>query len=947
LKVLRLLLALGCAVPWFASARARAADPSDFYGRIISTVRFAGETPQTPSSRFEEVVRTVPGEPLRPVDVADSLRGLATGDELGELEVRAEPDGDRVAVVYFLRSRPRVEAFFFTGPGKNEAEKESGHLGLVEGEIYRSEKIDAAAARLKGALADAGWSRPRVSWKASEMPGSLERIDFEVETGPRAKLRSIRIDGAPPEIPPAQLAAKTRLEIGEDFRPGNATEAASRVRHSLLKQRFYGARVSAGTTGSPVSIDDDGSVHLVLNVTAGPRYELQREHVPPKLFSRQQLVPMLEDGAPDAGLWDAIEKKIEDQLQREGHPDAKSRVSVTRTPGSSPVLVLSATPGFPGKIVEMEFPGRKSIAEIELRASMATTVQRFHFGGEWIASDLRRDLRAITAIYITRGFVHVKVGPEKKEWIEPGKIRLVIPIEEGPETRVSSVAIEGVSNEDSRIILEKLDLKPSKVYDPTSIPDDLFRVKSFYADQGYLGVHATHLAPVFSEDLKTAALAFRVWPGSKTFVDRILIRGNSFTKASVIKRQIKVKPGDPLSLRLLLDSQQELARTGLFSHVEVTPTGPEGRSRRDVLVTIEEARHISLTYGVGYEYDTSDNGTGSNPRASFSISHNNLFGTGRLVGFEMRASTRDNRLLATYREPNPFGLNLPVTLSVLYAKEYRPSIPDLTLRRHGLFIDTARTFAGEWKAQLRYEYQIVRPKCGAGSTDCPVALGTLDRLDQSNAIAALSPGLLVDRRDDPFDPKTGTLLGVEVKYAFPLFDANAKFLKAYTQAAAYRTFGPFTLAGSIRGGIIQPLRDSADPEFPNKEIPIVERFFAGGRSTHRAFSLDKLGIEGQTILPSEDDPTAKIPIGGDALLLGSAEARFPISSGFQGALFFDIGNVWSEPSKIRTADLRSGAGFGLRYLTPVGPIRVDYGWKLGRKHGESIGEFSFSIGYPY
>ena len=172
------------------------------------------------------------------------------------------------------------------------------------------------------------------------------------------------------------------------------------------------------------------------------------------------------------------------------------------------------------------------------------------------------------------------------------------------------------------------------------------------------------------------------------------------------------------------------------------------------------------------------------------------------------------------------------------------------------------------------------------------------------------------------------------------------FVKSLLQAALYRPYGATRFVFSVRGGMIWN-RQECPPELrekgtcsPNLIVPVPERLFAGGSSTHRAFPRDNLGIPDETLKDG-------VGVGGTVELIANAEWRIPVASGFEAALFFDVGQVWSDPNNVNLGQLRSGAGFGLHYQTPVGPIRLEYGLKLDRKPGEDAGAFAFSVGYPF
>jgi outer membrane protein insertion porin family len=926
------------------SGPSRGAIPPGLEGKPIREVRFELlpiGAPPIAVDRIAELVRIEAGEPLDAVRLSDALRRLAAEEELASIDAVALPQADGVVLVWRLLLRPRIVAVELRGNRRGELRPtELGRLGIAEGESFRKERLDGGIVSLRRSLDEGGWVDPLLTGRAEPAGPGRVRIVIEAASGPPTVVGSVEIEDLPDDVDLAAALKQVGLGPGRRLRPDDADAAAGRLRKLLVSAGHLEAR----PTVAPLSSAKDGATRIVLHARSGPRWSIRRAGVDDSLLSDAALVDRIVATGAEEGTWKAMARDLRNELQKKGFPEPVVRIEEKRIDGSAPALVLAAERGEGRRIGEIAFPGASSIRENELAAVMETTPRGLLGGGIRTDRATARDLAAVTTLYRSRGFFEVAVGPVRVEPLGGGRDRLVVPVVEGPRAVVASVRIEGVGAAGEERLLPLLGLVAGKPWDPDRLAEDQFRLKSFHSDRGHVEVRVETDPPAFSEDRTAVSLVHHVVPGPTVLIDRVLVRGNTFTKRKVIDRLARLRPGDPLSLRRLVEAQQALTRSGLFGRVRVEPVGPEGRSRRDVLVSIEEGRPIALSWGVGLEYDPNAENR-MNPRGSLGIRHENLFGTGRLVGLEGRVSAISNRIALTWREPSLFGTDFPLVISIFRGREERQSI-STTLVRRGMFVDTSLLPPGPTRLGLRYEYQVVEPRCTSSETECSRILGSLDRQDAGNAIASLGPSLVVDRRDDPFEPRSGTYLGFDGKYAFSLFDADAELWKLSGQAAAYHPLGPFVIGASVRAGAIEPLHRVTNAEgLPNKEIPIPERFFAGGRSTHRAFALDELGVAGQTLL--RDETGRLVPIGGNALLLASVEIRFPLFSRLEGALFSDAGNVWSEPSRVRTNELRYGAGFGLRYRTPVGPLRVDYAWKIDREPGESTGELSVSIGYPF
>jgi outer membrane protein insertion porin family len=346
---------------------------------------------------------------------------------------------------------------------------------------------------------------------------------------------------------------------------------------------------------------------------------------------------------------------------------------------------------------------------------------------------------------------------------------------------------------------------------------------------------------------------------------------------------------------------------------------------------VQEGKNLTVAGSVGLTSPMQSGSGHVSLLGSASVAHRNLFGTGRYLGIELIGSQDKTRQEAfiTYREPFIGSHSIPVQFTIFQSNTLRRGAQ---LRQRGSFIEATKVARWQTRWSLRYEYRV--SEClvqRAGDVCDQIKSSLLPGLDRSITnirISSLTPTFFWDKRDDAIDPHRGFYTSASTEYAFRALSADARFLKEFTQGTWYLPLSARSVfAVSGRAGLIQDLGS----------VPLSERFTAGGDSSHRAYALDLLG----TICPDPNDTSCKptlirlsdgtvAPIGGKGVFLANAEYRFPIFSSVGGAFFVDAGNVFADTT-IRFGDLRYGVGTGVRYLSPVGPIRFDIGYKLKRQ----------------
>ena len=436
--------------------------------------------------------------------------------------------------------------------------------------------------------------------------------------------------------------------------------------------------------------------------------------------------------------------------------------------------------------------------------------------------------------------------------------------------------------------------------------------------------------------------------GERTIVDRVLVSGNVRVSADLIREEIPLKSGSPLGDDSLIESQRRLATLGLFRRVRIVELPHSGSNTRDVLIEVEEAPATTIDYGGGLEAGRRARSTGGAavedridiaPRAFFQVSRRNLWGKNRSVTLFTRVSLRprdpgtdseptdqggygfnEYRVVGTFREPRVFDQAGDLQLTGFLEQAIRTSF---NFNRRGIRLDYGRRLNESVTVTGRYAFD--RTRLFDIQIDPDQQL-LVDRLFPQVRLSTLTGALLRDTRNDVLDPERGTLSGMETTFALRSLGSEVGFAKMSLQGFVYRRLPgnrAFTLAAGARLGVALGFARVVDGTVVD-DVPASERFFAGGDSTVRGFVLDRLGTE-ETLNPDG------FPEGGAGLVVTNVELRTPYWKGLGGVGFFDAGNVFEQAGDIRLTDLRPAAGFGLRYRSPLGPLRFDLGFNLDRQ----------------
>ena len=700
------------------------------------------------------------------------------------------------------------------------------------------------------------------------------------------------------------------LQQGRAFRRSELFSGVDRIRRTLVEEGRIEASIRARVLRDP---EAGAAVRVELEIDPGPQVAVQFDGVRKRdeRRLRRRLESLWTEALYEVDLYRDSVEAIRDYFHERGYYAADVQLeSLLDQPEPSVRFLVDR--GRPVAVGELEIVGHDPISEERVRRQMLSRPGSFLNRRQLKPQVLQDDVKAVRNLYRDEGFLDVRVDPPSVQLSPQGNSASIrVRIEPGPQYHVGQVEFAGSAQITDAQLLEWGGLGPGERYSPSDLLEAESRLRAALDATG-------------RPDARVRGRASRVEPGrvDLTFeieatdsarVEGIDVVGNTRTAESVIRRELQIAEGDLLSRGAMLRSQRRLYQLGIFSNVRIEHQ-PSGEGLERVVVRVEEAPPIGLSLTAGYD---SENGA----RGGFAVTHENVGGRDRTLSLQGFYSEIQRRIQLVGEDPRLFGAQVPFLFQTGF--EEREEI-GYDLERRNVAIRFDRNLPGRWNGFLRYNLQRV------DLFNIEDALAIREERLSNIQLGDIGLAVVRDGRDDPFLTQSGTFFSLDSRWFVEPLLSEATFSKFLGQYSYYAKLpGGQSIASSVRLGLAEPFGET-------EQVPLPERFFAGGDSTLRAFPRDELG-------PKDGG----LPSGGEALFLFNQEYRFPIWQQLKGVVFYDAGNVFRTLDAFDLEEIRHGAGGGLRVETPIGPLRFEYGYKLDREPGESRGAFFISIGSAF
>ncbi|MEW6682773.1 MAG: outer membrane protein assembly factor BamA [Nitrospirota bacterium] len=904
-------------------------EPGQFQGRAIVAIELQGPTAPDRAT-FERVTRIQPGRAYSAAAIRRAIAELAGTGDWSDIRVSADPRDGGVALTIAFVPRIRISRVQFHGHRQSAAELRKA-AGLRPGDELIEADIGAAKDRVRAWYERSGYIVDITADVALEESATRARVTFAIQERDRLRLRSITFPGTP-------AFSKFRHWIALRTAPG---EYVSRDHLEQGLDRLRGVYRDAGYLNASIGpiewTTSRRGIEIAVPIQKGTHYRVDIEGetgVGKKALKKQ--MTFFDDPRDDEEALAEEGALLARFLTDRGYRRAAVRMERHVDPDGTVVIRVVVDAGEPFPLREVVITGNIAASDAELSALLATRPSGFWRDRYAEQETLDGDRQRILLWYRGHGFLSPHVATRVEDADDPPRATAVFAVEEGPQTRINRVEIEGQGAISLELILQRYELQEGAPYVEVRLRAARTAMLEAYSELGY--VHATvDTAPTISPDHTRADLRITIDEGLAVKVGSITLSGNERTRDHVILRELTIKPGDPYNPQQIFENQRRVSQLGFLREVRLAPTDPERQEAiKDLRLSVRERDAGMVDLGVGYS-----NYEGM--RGFAEITYRNLMGLGRRAGLRLEGSRIERKATLSYRHPWLFNRRIDGK-AALYHEVREEETRGYQLSAYGFSAGVDRTLRPRLFGSLVYDYQINHFE--ELTTDDPQFL-PFDE-DRAN-IGSLTPSLVWNTRDDLFNPRTGVLATVAFETAALLLGSQEQYWKVTAGTSRFipvatplvlalgTRFGVASRFGETREALIQEAtQQNTDPRIALL-LPPNERFYVGGRSSIRGYEEDTVG-------PKLDDGT---PTGGNVFLLLNAELRATVVGSLGVVVFWDGGNTWLDQDSIRWTDIKTTVGMGVRYNTPVGPLRLDYGHKLNWEPGEAHGTYHFTLGHAF
>jgi outer membrane protein assembly factor BamA len=999
------LIVAGAVLPARGQNQASPLSPTQgigsYEGQPVSAVEAVGQ-PDVTTSQLEALIRQKAGQPFSQQQIEASISTLKKEGRIQDVQLQVLPEASGVRVRFVLQPALYFGVYEFPG-----AIRVFSYSRLLQISNYQSQEpysaldLRQAEANLTKFFQRAGLFEAVVHAQSQPDPANgLINVDFQTDLKRRAKVGKIMIEGvSPEETAKLQKSLQTvmarlrgaYLKNGTTYTYKKLQTATSYLQRELSKDRHLTAQVNLVSANYHL---ETNFADVTFQVTPGPETKLEITGAHLRSWTRKRLIPIYQEKTFNSELIDEGQRNLTSYFQSKGYFDAKVTTEINRQP-SNINLVYRIDRGPRHKVGNITVTGNQQFSDKVLLSSAAVSKGGLLSHGKYSEQLLRQTVSSITNLYRAAGYGQAKVVPRVTK--SEGNLIIELTVQEGLRDTVETLRLQGNATVPlSQLAPKGLQLAPGKAYSPQLLRQDRNNIMARYLTLGYLTANFRATVTPVDHNPHRLAVTYAIYEGPKVETSQVILVGHQHTKPSLIRKTADIKLNRPLSQGDLLTAESRLYALDPFDWAEVNLRRPiTTQSQEEVTIKVHESKRNTVTTGFGFEvinrggsipsgtvavpglppvglpssFQTSEK-TFYGPRGSIEYTRHNLRGMAESFTASGLAGRLDQRGTLTYRIPRFRGSSWNASITASGENNTENPIFGAQTGQSGLQFQKPLDAHRTKNVILRYSFQYT-------SLSNLLIPGLVLPQDQQYRLSNLGAAYTRDTRDSPLDAHHGIYQSFDITFNSSVLGSSADFARILGQISYYKNVGHHIIwANSIRLGLEQP--------FNGSYVPLSEQFFTGGGSTLRGFPLNGAGPQRE--LPACGDPSnpatctqITVPFGGNQLFLINSEFRIPLPFDFPApihknlgiAIFYDGGNAFTQigfhhidfggctsnivangvTSTVPTSAIRncftSSVGAGLRYSTPVGPIRIDIGHNLNGIPGIQSTELFITLGQAF
>src|SRR5215471_15331483 len=737
-------------------------------------------------------------------------------------------------------------------------------------------------------------------------------------------IRSIEVEyTGPATISKERILAQMRTKVGQVY----TNEIVQDDIKALYKTGYIrNVRIFAQPEGDGVKV-------IVAVQTRAIVREIEiigAERVKPQRLRKEMKVTL--NRAVDEQQLEEARQKIIEVYQARGFTDVsvQFRIDPIDEKRGTARVVFTVNEGVRGAISKIRFEGNAHLSQRELRKQMKTRGRTLIYfmdkTGRLDEVQLEQDLGKIREYYQNHGFIDVEIKEVRKERTQKGPMIITIVISEGPQYHVRKLSITGYQNTTEAKIRTLLKMKEGSVYSPKQLRDDAKAVADAYGSGGFVDLVITPEGSPAGTGL--IDVHYTIEEGTRSFVNRINIEGNTRTKDKVLRREVLVAPGDVFNTVRVDITKKRLDNLGYFAKVETYPEETDIPGRKDLTILVQEKRTGSLSFGGGFSTVDKLVGFAELTQGNFDLFNWPSFtGGGQKFRLRLQYGTERKDFILAITEPYFLDRRLSLTGSVFYTEANYLSA-EYDQRNYGFTLEMRKPINAYMYGTLGYTLQDIDIfNVNPVNTFIASQAG-------STVESKLFSSVVFDSRDNPLLSRRGQRVSFSPTITGGFLGGDTQIYGLDLEGSQYFHLPWDTIL--LINGEIATVNTWGPNQSSSFGVPIYERLFLGGSNNLRGFPFREVG-------PQENGE----PIGGQSMARSTIEWTFPIIEKARGALFYDTGFVNSSAWSFGFNHMASDIGIGLRLDLPIGPLRLDYGYPVMRDGYHGGGHFNFNVGYQF